>query len=74
MYEHLRQSDSHYDAQTLDAATDTQLQQQKPTPNLEEGGDKAEDEDNMQPDDSSHLQVTGFERSFRKEIIGFIYQ
>ncbi len=56
MYEHIKDATSHYDAQTLDTATEDQLKEQ-PVPNIpEEGGDDVEEGEEVEPLDEMETQ------------------
>ena len=59
MYEHIKDATSHYDTQTLDAATEDQLKEQ-PVPNVpdeEESGEDVKEGDEMKPLDEMEKQV-----------------
>ena len=61
MYEHIKDATSHYDTQTLDAATEDQLKEQ-PVPNIpdeEEKGEDLKEGDEVKPLDEMEKREVG---------------
>lgn len=58
LYEHIKEAESHHDAQTLDVAT---KDQQQAVPNLsDEEAEDIDKEQQMEPDDTNNVNVSLF--------------